>query len=125
MNFDLSYQPGNTLKCKSKENSSNKKYIIYCTVTSNVRFNGTTSKYGLLVTTINGKEANSAATEYWQILGGKDMEPLQLGVSSYVPANSEKVLFRFATWVEEDHGDHGGARGLHGNPGLNFDLKSF
>ena len=38
------------------------------------------------------------------------MEPLQMGVSNYVPADSEKILFRLDTWsdtVDDVHGYQG------------------
>ena len=67
-------------------------------------------QYGFLVTMIDGVEADSTQNQYWEILGGADMAPLPLGVSSYVPADREKVLFRLVTWngeVDDGHADTG------------------
>merc|ERR550517_700517 len=55
-------------------------------------------KWGAFITTINGLKANSTRSEYWQILGGQGMSPLQLGPSSYDPVDGEEVLFRLQTW---------------------------
>ena len=45
------------------------------------------------------------------------MEPLQLGVSNYVPANAETDLFRLDTWTEGDKETESG----HPEPGLQTD----
>ena len=83
-------------------------YKIYKTLKF-IRFNGTNSvQFGFFVTMIDGVEADSTQNQYWEILGGADMAPLPLGVSSYVPADKEKVLFRLVTWSSDDaHADTG------------------
>ncbi|KAL5258662.1 hypothetical protein ACHWQZ_G009207 [Mnemiopsis leidyi] len=53
---------------------------------------------GMYITTIDGVVRSQQDHEYWQILGGPDMKSLDLGVSSYVPSNSETVLFRSLTF---------------------------
>ena len=58
----------------------------------------------MYITTIDGVERRMEDKEYWQILGGADMKPLDLGVSSYVPSDNETVLFRSMTFSSDKAG---------------------
>jgi len=55
---------------------------------------------GYYITKINGVTVNSE--KYWEILGGQDLSPLNLGgrTSNYYPESGENVLFRLRTWNE-------------------------
>ena len=59
-----------------------------------------TSFHGLgdYVININGIYADPNLKQYWHLLDGTTLQPLDYGISTYVPTNNEIILFNFTTW---------------------------
>ena len=58
----------------------------------------TNPKHGAYVTTINGIYADPNLKQFWRLLDGTTLQPLLVGVRSFVPTNNEIILFNFTTW---------------------------
>ncbi|KAM5141746.1 transcobalamin-1-like [Mantella aurantiaca] len=63
---------------------------------SQFSFQSQNTAWGIYITAINHLEGNDSARTYWQFLSGN--EPLQLGVSSYIPSNNENIIAIFSKY---------------------------
>ncbi|KAK3802256.1 hypothetical protein RRG08_004543 [Elysia crispata] len=78
--------------------------------TQDKRFRFTAQHYGSMgfaITTINNLEASVVNKTYWHISThyGSNSSPrsLPLGVSSYIPANMETIMFNFTSYATPDN----------------------
>uniref|UniRef100_A0A0B6ZD38 DUF4430 domain-containing protein n=1 Tax=Arion vulgaris TaxID=1028688 RepID=A0A0B6ZD38_9EUPU len=76
-------------------------YFLENAATMDPRFKFTADYYGSLgymITVINGLGMNVTEKTFWEIIENTSGNSLDLGVSSYVPLDTQTILFNFTTW---------------------------
>uniref|UniRef100_A0A0B7A744 Transcobalamin-like C-terminal domain-containing protein n=1 Tax=Arion vulgaris TaxID=1028688 RepID=A0A0B7A744_9EUPU len=53
---------------------------------------------GYMITAINGVRMNATEKSYWKIHENPSGNSIDLGVSSYVPLNTQTIILNFTTW---------------------------